>query len=51
MRYSPQAKQDLQDILTYLLPLNKAAAKRVRDSIRHSIAIASAFPAIGRMQD
>jgi toxin ParE1/3/4 len=51
VRYSPRAKQDLADIVAYLRPRNRAAAKRVRASLQHSLRHIATFTNLGRMQD
>ena len=51
IRYSPQAKQDLVNIVAYINLHNRAAAKRVRESIRRSLGLLKSFGELGRMQD
>jgi plasmid stabilization system protein ParE len=51
IRYSLQAKQDLADISSYLRPRNRAAAKRVRESLQRCLGHIAAFVELGRMQD
>jgi plasmid stabilization system protein ParE len=51
IRYSPQAKQDLADIIAYLKPRNRAAAKRVRESLQRCLGHLTTFSDLGRMQD
>ena len=51
IRYSPEAKQDLAEIIAYLRPRNRAAAKRVRESLQRSLDNITRFHELGRMQD
>jgi toxin ParE1/3/4 len=51
IRYSPQAKRDLADIAAYLRPRNRAAAKRVRESLQRSLRHLTTFAELGRVQD
>jgi plasmid stabilization system protein ParE len=51
IRYSPEAKQDLADIIAYLRPRNRATAKRVREALQHSLEQITRFRELGRMQD
>jgi toxin ParE1/3/4 len=47
LRYSPQARRDLDAIAQYILERNPAASKRVGDRIRRTAELLSEFPLIG----
>ena len=48
VRYTLQAKADLEEIFTYIARDNPAAARRVIKAIRRDIALLSSNPGIGR---
>jgi toxin ParE1/3/4 len=48
VRYTLQAKADLEEIFTYIARDNPAAARRVIKAIRRDIVLLSSNPGIGR---
>jgi plasmid stabilization system protein ParE len=47
-RFSPKAKQQLLEIVTYVARDNLCAARRFRDRVRCALEVASRFPDAGR---
>ena len=47
LRYTPQARRDIDGIADYIAERNPAAAQRVGDRIRRTAVILSEFPLIG----
>jgi toxin ParE1/3/4 len=47
LRYTPQARRDIDSIADYIAERNPAAAKRVGDRIRRTAGLLSEFPLIG----
>lgn len=51
IQWTPRARRELAEIVDYYLPLNPAAAVRLLDRIKQSIARLEQFPQLGRLSE